>query len=284
MKPSKQIGVVTLPLVAMLALILAVAQPAAGQQANPEGSTFTCLIEPKMTLKLGSPVPGLISEILVDRGSMVKKGQVLAELDSGVETAVVALAKARAENNSAVQSAQAKLVFQQGKERRALALRMNDNITVSAADEAQTGAKVAEAELHEAQTNLQMAQLELARADEQLKQRTIRSPIDGIVTERTLGPGEYAFDQAHLLTLAQIDPLSVEAFVPLNQFGLLRVGMPGVVYPEAPIGGKYDATVTVVDKVFDAASGTIGIRLELPNHDYKLPAGLKCHVRFGGVG
>jgi membrane fusion protein (multidrug efflux system) len=42
--------------------------------------------------------------------------------------------------------------------------------------------------------------------------------------------------------------------------------------------------VTIVDQVFDAASGTIGIRLELPNSDYALPAGLKCQVRFPGMG
>ena len=42
--------------------------------------------------------------------------------------------------------------------------------------------------------------------------------------------------------------------------------------------------VTVVDQVFDAASGTIGIRLELSNPDYAIPAGLKCQVRFPGIG
>ena len=42
--------------------------------------------------------------------------------------------------------------------------------------------------------------------------------------------------------------------------------------------------VTVVDQVFDAASGTIGVRLELPNPGYAIPAGLKCQVRFGGIG
>jgi hypothetical protein len=38
--------------------------------------------------------------------------------------------------------------------------------------------------------------------------------------------------------------------------------------------------VTVVDRVVDAASGTFGVRLELPNPDYKLPGGLKCDIRF----
>jgi multidrug efflux pump subunit AcrA (membrane-fusion protein) len=122
------------------------------------------------------------------------------------------------------------------------------------------------------------------RASEVLKQRTILSPIDGVVVERTLGPGEYAFDQTHLLTVSQIDPLNVEVFVPLSQFRRIRVGASAEVYPEDPVGGRYSANVTVVDRVFDAASGTIGIRLELPNPEYAIPAGLKCQVRFAGVG
>ena len=59
-----------------------------------------------------------------------------------------------------------------------------------------------------------------------------------------------------------------------------EVGMIGVVMPEAPVGGSYSATVTVVDRVVDAASGTFGVRLELPNTDHALAAGLKCRVRF----
>jgi multidrug efflux pump subunit AcrA (membrane-fusion protein) len=41
------------------------------------------------------------------------------------------------------------------------------------------------------------------------------------------------------------------------------------------VGGVYKAKATIVDKVVDAASGTFGVRLELPNPDYKLPPGLK---------
>jgi membrane fusion protein (multidrug efflux system) len=52
------------------------------------------------------------------------------------------------------------------------------------------------------------------------------------------------------------------------------------VIPEAPIGGQYTAEVKIVDKVIDAASGTFGVRLELPNPNYRLPAGLKCKVIF----
>jgi multidrug efflux pump subunit AcrA (membrane-fusion protein) len=138
--------------------------------------------------------------------------------------------------------------------------------------------------LEEAKINLQMAQTDLVRAREVLNQRVVRSPIDGVVMARTLGPGEYAFDQGHLVTVAQIDPLYVEVYVPLKQFGRIRIGMQAEVYPEDPVGGIHKAIVTVVDQVFDAASGTIGVRLELPNPGYLIPAGLKCQVRFGGVG
>ena len=62
----------------------------------------------------------------------------------------------------------------------------------------------------------------------------------------------------------------------------IQVGMAGEVYPE--IGGRYVAHVTVVDRVYDAASATIGVRLELPNPDNAIPAGLSRRVRFLGTG
>jgi multidrug efflux pump subunit AcrA (membrane-fusion protein) len=99
-----------------------------------------------------------------------------------------------------------------------------------------------------------------------------------------LGQGEYAFDQAQLVTVAQLNPLHVEAFVPLSLYQKIRAGMVAEIYPEQPIGGRYQAKVTIVDHVFDAASGTIGVRLELPNPEHKLPAGLKCQAHFAVEG
>ena len=266
----------------LLGMTIAITTTAA-QEKDPEVGAFVCLIQPKMVLKLGTPVPGLISEVLVDRGAILKKGDVVARIESSVEAATVSLAKMRAENDSAIRSGRTKMEFQRRKEDRTKQLRKNENVSIAIADEAETAARVAEIELNEAEVNLQLAQLELARASELLRQRTILSPINGVVVARMLGPGEYAFDQAQLVTVSQIDPLNVEVFVPLSQFGKIRAGMPAEIFPEEPIGGRYNATVTIVDHVFDAASGTIGIRLELPNPDYALPAGLKCRARFSGL-
>jgi len=62
--------------------------------------------------------------------------------------------------------------------------------------------------------------------------------------------------------------------------GAIKVGMQADVTPENPVGQVYKAKVTIVDRVLDAASGTFGVRLELPNPKYRLPAGLKCKVTF----
>jgi multidrug efflux pump subunit AcrA (membrane-fusion protein) len=107
----------------------------------------------------------LLNEVLVDRGDVVKKGDVLARLESGVESASVALAKARAENESSVQSARARHEFQMRKSDRMIKLRKSDNVAASTADEAETAARVAESELREAEVNLELAKLELARAN-----------------------------------------------------------------------------------------------------------------------
>ena len=82
-----------------------------------------------------------------------------------------------------------------------------------------------------------------------------------------------------ILKLAQIDPLRVEVVLPETAYGKIHVGMVGTVTPE-DLGGTYTAHVTVVDRVIDAASGTLGVRLELPNPDDKLPGGLRCRVQF----
>jgi multidrug efflux pump subunit AcrA (membrane-fusion protein) len=67
---------------------------------------------------------------------------------------------------------------------------------------------MAEFAAKEAELNFQVAQLELTHQEELLKQRTILSPINGVVMERALSAGEYTNETKHILTIAQIDPLT----------------------------------------------------------------------------
>jgi RND family efflux transporter MFP subunit len=241
---------------------------------------FDGMIEPSLTIKLSTPVPGVLSRIDVDRGDMVKAGQAVAAMESGVEQAAVDLARAHASNAFTIESNRARADFLRRKRDRAQRLGESNVVSVSAIEEAATEARVSEIMVAGEELNLRIAQLEFRRAEEVLKQRTIRSPVDGIVVQRSMAPGEYRNDQTQVMTIARIDPLYVEVFAPVAAYGKITAGMKAEVLPEDPVGGHYPATITIVDRVLDGASGTFGIRLQMPNPGNKLPSGLRCKVRL----
>jgi multidrug efflux pump subunit AcrA (membrane-fusion protein) len=140
--------------------------------------------------------------------------------------------------------------------------------------------RVAENQLRLAVLNHRIAQLDVAQAEALLRQRALVSPVDGVVMERLLRPGEFRHDQSPVFTLAQVDPLRVEVFVPAAYHGQIRAGMIGQVVPDLPGAAAVTATVVVVDPVMDAASATFGVRLVLANPERTLPAGIRCAIRF----
>jgi RND family efflux transporter MFP subunit len=247
---------------------------------TPSATEFECVIEPQQIVKLASPVVGVIARLDVDRGDLVREGQIVGKIEDGVEAATLALARARATNEYAAKSAEARVRFLRRKHGRMSELHTKSISSLASLEEAEAEAQVAEQQLREAHLNRELANLDVAHAEEVLKQRTLRSPIDGVVIERLLVPGEYRNEQSPVLTLAQLDPLRVEVFVPTAHYGQIRVGSDAEVRPEQPIGGVYVAKVTVVDHVIDAASGMFGVRLILPNPQLALPAGIRCNVTF----
>lgn len=237
------------------------------------------VIEPYLIVKIGSPVPGILESVRVDRGDVVKKGQVMATLQSGVERATMELARARAEMDSSIKAREARLEFNLRKQKRFEELEKRSVIPFEEMDEARTNSRISLLELEEAKDNKRLAGLELSRSIEVVKRMKIYSPITGVVMHRFLTAGEYVEDQP-IVQLAQIDPLNVEVFAQVDLLESIKVGMIAEVRPEKPGGGVFKARVTIVDRVVDAASGTFGVRLELPNPEYRLSAGLKCKVTF----
>jgi RND family efflux transporter MFP subunit len=247
--------------------------------AKAQSLEFDGLIEPALSIKVGSNTIGILETIPVDRGDMVKEGQVVATLQAGVEKATMELAKARAELDATIKGKRAEMEFAERSKQRKRELYEKKTLSFQEWDEAETKRILAELALSEALEAKRLAELEYKRSVEVVKRMSIRSPINGVVVERLLSLGEYVENQP-IMRLAQIDPLYVEVIMPVSTLGSVKVGMFAEVKPEAPVGGVHKAKVTVVDKVVDAASGTFGVRLELPNPDYKLPPGLKCKVLF----
>ncbi len=211
-----------------------------------------CLIEPNTTIELSSEVSGVLDTILVDRSDSVKEGQILATLKSDVEQVKVTTGK---EN----------LRLSTIEQKRAAELYKDHVITLS--------------EKEEADHQMKLFELELKQAEANLEQRIIRSPIDAVIADRYLMPGEFIEDNP-ILKLAQLNPLRIEVVSPVQYFGRVKPGMHAQIITEFGSFNNLVGEVVVVDKVIDAASGTFGIRLELPNEDNQVPGGLKCKVRF----
>jgi RND family efflux transporter MFP subunit len=245
-------------------------------------SEHDCMIEARQHVEIRSPVEAVIEAVRVKRGDFVAKGQVLVTLESGPERAALALAQSRARMQGEIKAAEARLEIADKKAKRAEELFKQNFISANARDEALAEQKLATEELRRASENKRLAELEAARAGEILNLRTIRSPFDGVVVEVLLRPGEFGAItfKDPIMKLAEIHPLHVEAVLPVSLYGQVRQGQRALVMPEAPVGGKYETTVAVVDRVVDAASGTFGVRLELPNRKHAIPAGVRCRVQF----
>jgi RND family efflux transporter MFP subunit len=281
-RPENSFSKMRKPLVRMVRAIffLACAGLVAARAAAAPG--FDCMVEARQTVEIRSSVEAVIESVKVQRGSLVTKGQVIATLESGPERAALALAEERAKNKGEINLSEARVDLASKKLKRAEDLHKQNFISANARDEAQAEFRLASEELLRARENQRLAELEARRSREVLAMRTIRSPVTGVVVEVMRKPGEFgaiSFKDP-IMKLAEIDPLHVEAILPSSMYGKVRPGQRAVVQPESSIGGRYETTVSIVDPVIDAASGTLGVRLLLPNRKGSIPAGVRCRVEF----
>lgn len=248
-----------------------------------EPAQLNCRIEPSVMVEMSSAVEGVISDVLVEKNDLVKKGDVVARLDAGLETATAELRRVQAELTSDVQAQQLALEFSNRALTRVKDLYEKKAASFSELDKLKTEHAIAQQQLQQALDRKRQAELEHKRALADLQRRTLVSPIDGVVVERMKEPGEH-IDFEPVLKLAQLDPLRVEVYAPASLYGKVKAGMKASVVPELGVADKsYAAEVVLVDQVIDGPSNTFGIRLSFPNPGNRLPSGLKCRVSFDGV-
>ncbi len=266
------------------AFLLALAALAALTPASARADDgFACLIEPFQRIELRSTVDARIVAMHADRGSEVRKGQVLVELDSAAERAGLDAAGYRAVMDGEIQSADSRIAAAKEKLARREALVKEKFIAAQDRDDTRTELQQAEANKLQAKDNRRLAEIEQRRLGELIEQRRLRSPINGVVTERLQQVGEIAQagDNARaVMRLAQTHPLRIEVVLPVAMYGKIKVGQKARIEAEQPLTGRFEATVSIVDRVVDSASGTFGARLELPNPSREIPAGIRCRVFF----
>tara|TARA_B110000116_G_C16768301_1_gene551980 strand:+ start:1031 stop:1768 length:738 start_codon:yes stop_codon:yes gene_type:complete len=222
-------------------------QPTFATELNQ--SQLSCLLEPSRSIDVSSQVPGIVKSVNAKRGGTVKKGQQLLVLENGLEEAELESVKAKAE--FAVRK-----------------LERNRDLL--------SKGLLSDFERDELLTEQKLAAMAVLESKEKLKRRTILSPIDGIVVKRNVSIGEYVGTEP-VLELAALNPLNAEVIIEGRSYGKVEIGMQVTIIAA---GQTIIGVVDIVDQVIDAASGTFGVRITVPNAGMALPAGLACDVQF----
>jgi membrane fusion protein (multidrug efflux system) len=209
---------------------------------------------------LGAKVSGQVTELTVDIGSRVRSGQVLARL------AVPELIQAR--NAAAAQVSALRSSYE-----RTQALAERNSVTQKA--------------LSEAKSRLDAALAQQAEAEAQMAYATIEAPFDGLVTARSIDPGDMVYQASSpkgsgqpLLRVAQVDVIRVKTYVPERDSVWADVGDAATVAFEALPGRTFAGKVTRLSGVLDPMTRTMLVEIDLPNADGRIRPGFYGHTEI----
>lgn len=245
---------------------------------------FECIMDPAQLVRLAAINSGVISDILVQRGDKVEAGQPVAQMNASLERATISILEGRVGSTAQIEAQEARLSFTKAQLERMQ--RLVDQSAQSAVrlEEIQYEYDIAQAQLAQAQNDRATLLAELQRAQIAYENTIIRSPVDGQVLNVSLSAGEHAGQDRHIMVIARLDPLHIEAFLPIHLYSEVFEGMNVTIYPDEPLGGSHPATISVIDNVFDTASRTFGIRVELENPNSVIPGGYRCKLELDGLG
>jgi len=233
--------------------------------------TATGTIEPVTSVTVGTQVSGIVAHLYVDYNSIVKKGQIIAELDKTNLTSELNTARAN------LASAQSTLNYQQANFKRYQTL--FDKGLVSADD--YENAKLNYEKAHEA---VKTSQQSVNKAETNLGYATITSPIDGVVLSKSVEEGQTvaaSFSTPELFSIAQdLTDMRVIADIDEADIGGVKEGQRVTFTVDAFPDDRFEGQVTQVRQQATTSSNvvTYEVVISAPNKDLKLKPGLTANV------
>ena len=233
--------------------------------------TATGTIEPVTEVTVGTQVSGIVSKLYVDYNSIVKKGQIIAELDKTNLISQLNTAKANLQSN------ESNLKYQTANYKRYKTL--YDKGLVSA-DEYET----AQLSYKQAKEQYASSKEEVNRAETNLGYATITSPIDGVVLSKAVEEGQTvaaSFSTPELFTIAQdLTDMRVVADVDEADIGSVKEGDRVTFTVDAFPDDTFEGAVTQVRQEATTTNNvvTYEVVISAPNADLKLKPGLTANV------
>ncbi len=236
---------------------------------------------PSADITLSFVQPGRVAQVHCKEGDLVKGNQVLIRQDDTAEQVQLTQLKAQAEDITQIRASEASLA-----QKRVDLQKMEK----AAASKAATALEVEHARLEVtiAELSLELAKFEHEQAGERYREQMIRvghmqleSPIEGRVEDVKVEVGESINAMTEAIRVVRTDPLWIDAPVPLSQALGLEAGKTAQVQfgPSENPAKVESGRILFVAAVADAASGTLRVRVEVPNKDGR-PAGEHVLVVF----
>ena len=233
--------------------------------------TATGTIEPVTSVTVGTQVSGIVSKLYVDYNSVVKKGQVIAELDRTNLTSELNRAKAE------LTSAQSTLSYETANFQRYQTLFNKGLVSANDYESAKLSYEKARQTVNSARESVQKAQTNLGYA-------TITSPIDGVVLSKSVEEGQTvaaSFNTPELFNIAQdLTDMRVIANIDEADIGGVKEGQRVTFTVDAFPDDKFEGKVTQVRQEATTTSNvvTYEVVISAPNKDLKLKPGLTANV------
>ena len=233
--------------------------------------TATGTIEPVTSVTVGTQVSGIVSHLYVDYNSVVKKGQVIAELD---RTNLISELNAQ---KASLASAQSSLNYQQSNFERYKTLFEKGLVSADEFESARLQYEQSKQQVAQSRESVQRAQTNLGYA-------TITSPIDGVVLSKAVEEGQTvaaSFNTPELFTIAQdLTNMRVIADIDEADIGGVKEGQRVSFTVDAFPDDKFEGSVTQVRQQATTESNvvTYEVVISAPNNDLKLKPGLTANV------
>ncbi len=233
--------------------------------------TATGTIEPVTSVTVGTQVSGIVSKLYVDYNSVVKKGQIIAELDKTNLTSELKTAQAN------LSSAQSTLNYEQNNFNRYQTLYNKGLVSADEYETAKLSYLKAKEQVNTSRESVQKAQTNLGYA-------TITSPIDGVVLSKAVEEGQTvaaSFNTPELFTIAQdLTDMRVIADIDEADIGGVKEGQRVTFTVDAFPEDHFEGKVTQVRQQATTESNvvTYEVVISAPNNDLKLKPGLTANV------
>lgn len=230
------------------------------------GPAISGTLEPQNAATVRAEVSGPVVQTYVERGQSVRRGQLLVRIDDSAIRETWLSAK------SGERSAKLSLDNAQRDLERSTTLEKAGAIAERDLESAQRALAAARAAYDDAQARL-------ASAQQQLDRTQIRSPLDGVVSERPVNAGDVVQPGTALVTVVDPSSMRFEASVPAEQVSAVHVGAPVEFtvngYPDRTFTGRIDR----VNPAADPATRQVRIAVGIPNGKSSLVAGLFAQGR-----